>query len=308
MILELTNSVKHRLAEGELLEPRLLANDPSVDGDLSLASNPVVVRTAAEARAVVDSLADAGADFIKVFENLRREAYFAILSLQKEVALEIAHEVRAELTPQEERLLADAKPVVPEAYRQYMRGRYFWNQRRTDAMRQAIEHFERAIEIDPAYALGWAGLADCYVVPSSPFQPATALPRAKAAADRALDLDGDLAEAHTTLGSAVIQYDYDWEVAGRHFRRAIELNPGYATGHQWYAEYLSAVGRMDEAVEEARKAAELDPLSAIILWNLQRVLLFARRYDESIAWGRQLQSLVPYMGLNEFYLSLALRL
>ena len=232
-----------------------------------------------------------------------------ILSLQKEVAREIASEVRAELTPQEERLLSDAKQVVPEAYREYVRGRYFWNLRQPDAIREAIEHFERAIEIDPAYALGWAGLADCYVVASSPFPPATRLPRAKAAASRALDLDSDLAEAHTTLGSAIMSYDYDWETAGRHFRRALDLNPNYATGHQWYAGYLAAVGRTDEAVDEARKAAELDPLSDAILFNHGRVLLLARRYDEAIAVGRKALELEAfYNGLTNLFLYFALRL
>ena len=136
-------------------------------------------------------------------------------------------------------------------------------------------------------------MADCYVVPTNPLPPTEALPRAKAAATKALEIDNTLAEAHTSLAVVMMQYDWDWAGTEREFQRAIELNPNYATAHQWYAEYLAAMGRLDEAIAKVKRAEELDPLSFIISWNVGRILIFARQYDQALEQGRKMLELYP---------------
>jgi TolB-like protein/Tfp pilus assembly protein PilF len=216
-----------------------------------------------------------------------------ILILLSEVARAIAGEIQVTLTPEEETRLGSTRPVNPEAHEAYLKGRYYWNKRTEEDIKQAIAHFQRAIEINPAYALAYAGLADCYVVPTNPLPPREALPRAKAAATKALEIDNTLAEAHTSLAVVMMQYDWDWAGTEREFQRAIELNPNYATAHQWYAEYLAAMGRLDEAIAKVKRAEELDPLSLIISWNVGRILIFARQYDQALEQGRKILELYP---------------
>jgi TolB-like protein/Tfp pilus assembly protein PilF len=215
-----------------------------------------------------------------------------ILILLSEVARAIAGEIQVTLTPEEETRLGSTRPVNPEAHEAYLKGRYYWNKRTEEDIKQAIAHFQRAIEINPAYALAYAGLADCYVVPTT-LPPREALPRAKAAATKALEIDNTLAEAHTSLAVVMMQYDWDWAGTEREFQRAIELNPNYATAHQWYAEYLAAMGRLDEAIAKVKRAEELDPLSLIISWNVGRILIFARQYDQALEQGRKILELYP---------------
>ena len=167
------------------------------------------------------------------------------------------------------RVLAAAEPVPgaprvasdPVAREAYALGRRQWNKRTRDGLERAIQHFQEAIDADPSYAPAYSGLADCYNILAPWMPPRLALRMAKAAAKKAIELDPDLAEAHTSLAFA-LQYDeWDWVGAERSFKRAIELAPEYATGHQWYAEYLNALGKFDEALAEARAAEELDALS-----------------------------------------------
>jgi adenylate cyclase len=216
-----------------------------------------------------------------------------ILILLSEVARAIAGEIQVTLTPEEETRLGSTRPVNPEAHEAYLKGRYYWNKRTEEDLKQAIAHFQQAIEINPVYALAYAGLADCYVVPTNPLPPREALPRAKAAATKALEIDNTLAEAHTSLAVVMMQYDWDWAGTEREFQRAIELNPNYATAHQWYAEYLAAMGRLDEAIAKVKRAEELDPLSLIISWNVGRILIFARQYDQALEQGRKILELYP---------------
>ena len=208
-----------------------------------------------------------------------------VLALQSEVAGAIANEIQIKLTPQEQARLASARPVNPDAHEAYLKGRYYWNLRTTVGMKKGMEYFQQAIDKDPTYALAYTGLADSYVQLGgwAVMVPKEAYPRAKEAALKALELDEALGEAHASLGEIRTDYDWDWAGAEKEFKRAIELNPGYATAHQWYAYYLTVVGRFNEAFAEAKRAHELDPLSPVIYETWGLALLDARRYDEAIA-------------------------
>ncbi len=153
-----------------------------------------------------------------------------------------------------------------EAYQQYLKGRFHWNKRTIEDINKSIEHFQKAIEIDPSYARAYAGLADSYaVIPSySNNRSKEAFPKARTAALKALEIDNSLAEAHATLASVLNEFDWKFEEAEKEFKRAIELDPNYATAHHWYAEYLLTMNRDDEALTEIKRAQECDPLSLII--------------------------------------------
>jgi TolB-like protein/DNA-binding winged helix-turn-helix (wHTH) protein/Tfp pilus assembly protein PilF len=213
------------------------------------------------------------------------------LALQKKVASAIAEQIRIELTPQEQAVLKKSNVVNPEAYESYLKGRYFWNKRTADGLNVAMAYFKQAIEEDPNYAQAYAGLADSYNLLGDweygALEPGEAYPKAKAAAIKALELDNSLGEAHTSLAFSLDVFDRDWGSAGREFRRAIELNPGYATAHHWYAWHLSEIGRNSEAIAEMRKAEHLDPLSLIISADMAEILLVAHLNDESIEQSRR---------------------
>ena len=190
-----------------------------------------------------------------------------VLGLQAEVAQAVAREVGIKLTPQTQAgLAATTRPVLPGAYDAYVRGRHEWNKREGRKLRDAIKIFQESIDADPTYAPAYAGLADCYgaLGYSSALPPADAFPRAKAAAERALELDPNLAEAHASLGYAVMYYDWNFPLAEKEYRGAIELNPSYAIGHQWYAYLLMATGRPKESLAQMDIAQRLDPLSVPI--------------------------------------------
>jgi eukaryotic-like serine/threonine-protein kinase len=208
-----------------------------------------------------------------------------VLALQDEVAQAIASEIKVKLTAQEQRLLASARPVNVEAHELYLKGRYEWNKRRKDSLEKSLQYFQQAINKDPGYALAYAGLADAYNVSGSydVLSSRESSRRAKAAAEKALEIDHTLAEAHTALAAVKAGGEGDWSGAEQEFRRAIQLSSGYANAHYFYAFfYLSPMGRHEEAITEMRKAAELDPFSLIINANLGRTLYFARRYDQAI--------------------------
>jgi tetratricopeptide (TPR) repeat protein len=213
------------------------------------------------------------------------------LALQSKVARAIADEIRINLNPQEQAALKNVKVVNPQAYESYLKGRYFWNKRTTDGLKAALAYFNQAIEEDPKYAQAYSGLADTYALLGdwqyAAMTPNEALPKAKAAAIKALELDSALGEAHNSLAFCLDAFEWDFDSAGKEFRRAIELNPGYATAHHWYAWHLSVLGRYDEAIAEMRKAQNLDPLSLIINADLAELLLIARLYDDSIQQSRK---------------------
>ena len=207
-----------------------------------------------------------------------------ILSLQSQVAQAIAGEIQVKLTPQESASLSKSRTVNPQAYETYLLARYYWNKRTPGDLNKAIESFKAAIEIDPTYALAYTGLADSYSSLSvyGEVPPREAMPRAKAAAKRALEIDGTLAEAQATLANIEWAYDWDSAAAEEGFRKALASNPNYASAHQWYAVYLSNHGRHEEAIAEILRARELDPLSPIIEANTGADYYFARRFDRAI--------------------------
>jgi TolB-like protein/DNA-binding winged helix-turn-helix (wHTH) protein/Tfp pilus assembly protein PilF len=208
------------------------------------------------------------------------------LALQSRVASAIADQIRISLTPQEQAALKNVKVVNPEAYESYLKGRYFWNKRTADGLKVALAYFEQAIEEDPKYAQAYSGLADTYALLGDwqygVMTPREAFPKAKAAAIKALELDSTLGEAHNSLAFVLDGFDWDLDAGGKEFQRAIELSPGYATAHHWYAWHLSLLGRFDEAIVEMRKAENLDPLSLIINADLAELLGLAHSYDEAI--------------------------
>ncbi|HVR27583.1 MAG TPA: tetratricopeptide repeat protein [Candidatus Polarisedimenticolia bacterium] len=219
------------------------------------------------------------------------------LALQSRMARAIADQIRINLTPQEQAALKDVKVVNPEAYESYLKGRYFWNKRTADGLKVALAYFNQAIEEDPKYARAYSGLADTYallgdwqyaVIPAK-----EAFPRAKAAAIKALELDSTLGEAHNSLAFVLDGFDWDFDAASKEFHRAIELNPGYATAHHWYAWHLSLLGRFDEAIAEMKKAQNLDPLSLIINADLAELLILADSFDESIRQSRKTIEMDP---------------
>ncbi len=205
-----------------------------------------------------------------------------ILLVQGEIADHISLNLRPRLTGEEKKRLATRSAGIPEAYEHYLKGRFALNKGTKDDCMKAVEHFKSAVAIDPAYALGYAGLADAYYGVSNLYvPPREAMPKARAAALRALELDETLGEAHASLGLVKAQYDWDWPGAGEEFRRAIDLNPGYAAVHQWYALYLAELGELDEAVAEMVKARALDPLSVLIGGNVALLQYLAGRLDEA---------------------------
>jgi TolB-like protein/DNA-binding winged helix-turn-helix (wHTH) protein/Flp pilus assembly protein TadD len=223
------------------------------------------------------------------------------LALQNRVASAIADQIRINLTPQEQAALKNVKVVNPEAYESYLKGRYFWNKRTGDGLKVALAYFKQATEEDPKYAQAYSGLADTYALLGdwqyAVVTPKEAFPKAKAAAIKALELDSSLGEAHNSLAFVLDGFDWDFDSAGKEFQRAIELSPGYATAHHWYAWHLSLLGQFDDAIAEMRKAVNLDPLSLIINADLAELLDVAHSYDESIRQSRKTIEMDPNFAL-----------
>ncbi|UCF05842.1 MAG: hypothetical protein JSV33_02045, partial [bacterium] len=195
-----------------------------------------------------------------------------------------------------------------EAHNLYLQGLYFWNRRLEGGMQKAMEHFHRAIEKDPGYALAHVGVADTYNISGmfSYLPPNEMFPKAKEAARKALEIDATLGEANASLAFTNTFFDWDWAAAEKEFKRAIELNPNYAIAHEWYALYLMAMDRFDESIEEAERALELDPLSFMINCVVGIAYHFAHRYDEAIAHHRKTLEMDPYFLPASAYISVPL--
>jgi TolB-like protein/DNA-binding winged helix-turn-helix (wHTH) protein/Flp pilus assembly protein TadD len=208
----------------------------------------------------------------------------SLLALQEEVARSIAERIEISLTPQERVTLASTPPVDPEAYEDYLKGRYYFNQRTEDALSKSIGSFQNAIARNPSYALAYSGLADAYAMLGfrGGFPSKDALSRAKAAALKAIELNDTLAEPHASLAFIAETYEWEWATAEREYNRALQLNPGDARVHHWYAGYLMYVGRFEDGISEARRARELDPLSLPVNNALAGRLLVTDRYDEAL--------------------------
>lgn len=215
-------------------------------------------------------------------QYIRRTA--DLVSLQSEIARDVSNKLRVKLSGADEQKLAKNYTANPEAYQFYLRGRFYWNKRAPQDLQKAVEYFQQAIAVDPNYALAYSGLADSFALLSN---VAVAVPRegmlkAREAALKALSLDDQLAEAHASLGIILCDYDYDFAGAEREYKRAIELNPKYATAHHFYGNLFSHLGRPEESFAEFRRALELDPLSLVINRMYGESLFYARKYDESI--------------------------
>jgi TolB-like protein/DNA-binding winged helix-turn-helix (wHTH) protein/Tfp pilus assembly protein PilF len=229
-----------------------------------------------------------------------------VLTLEQEVSGNVAREIQVELNSQRQANLARPRPIDPEAHELYLRGRHYWNERTQAGFWKAIELFRQAIEKDPSYARAYAGLADSYILlgPNDELPAKEVYPLAKMAAEKALQLDDALAEAHASLGFEMLLYDWNSSQAEKEFRRAIELDPNYATAYHWYAYDLVAMKRPDEGVVEVRHALELDPLSPIINTDLAQILMLARRTDEAIAQCEKTITVAPQFSQVYWYLGL----
>ena len=248
----------------------------AVRGYTDLALDAVKAGEALRVESVLDGHIQRVQDRIRVSVSLRSvrdgrqlwadqfdEQWTNIFAAQDLVSQRVAEALALALTGEEQRQLTKRYTESPEAYGAYVRGRYFWNTGTAEGYTKAIEDFQRAIRLDPNYSLAFAGLADTYNLLGSygemPMREAHQ--KAKAAAQKAVDLDDQVAEAHTSLGAIIASYDWEWAEAEKHFLRAIDLNPRYATAHEWYSEFLSWMGQHDRAVRAARQALDLDPVS-----------------------------------------------
>ena len=206
------------------------------------------------------------------------------LSLQKQVASAIADQIRIELTPHEQSVLHRVASVNPEAYDDYLKGRFFFNKRNSNERAQA--YFQRAIEKDPGYAPPYAGLADIYLLGDNPR-------RARESVEKALALDNQLVEAHNSLAELLYLFDHDWVASENEFKRALELDANYAPAHHWYSMYLALLGRKAQALDEARKAGQLDPLSPVVGANLAKILQENGQYEKAIEQAKKTLELDP---------------
>jgi serine/threonine protein kinase/tetratricopeptide (TPR) repeat protein len=229
-------------------------------------------------------LVDARKDKVIWGEQYPQKKLSDIISVQEDISREISEKLKLKLTGEQRERLAKRYTGNTEAYESYLKGRFYWNKRTEEGMRRGLEFFNEAIEIDPSYALAYAGLADSYNLLSrySYSSPEEAMPKAIAAAKKALEIDDTLGEAYTSLAFAKRYYEFDWDAATIEYEKALKYTPGYATAHHWYAIHLSGLGRHDESSKEIKIAQKLDPLSIIINTNVAWMYYFARQYNHAI--------------------------
>jgi len=215
-----------------------------------------------------------------------------VLSVKQAITREVTENLKLRLSGEQQQQLTKRDTTNPEAYQFYLRGRYFWNKRTADGIKKAVEEFQQAIDRDPNYALGYVGLADCYSILNDYTGADGGAENAKAYAERALQLDDSLAEAHASLAS-VYDNEWRWGDAEREFKRSIELNPNYPTARHWYGTFLRDAGRTDEAMAEMKRAQELDPLSPIINQNVALLYVFQGELDKAAEQYEKIIELNP---------------
>jgi TolB-like protein/DNA-binding winged helix-turn-helix (wHTH) protein/Tfp pilus assembly protein PilF len=222
-----------------------------------------------------------------------------VFALQEDLSKEISERLRLRLTGDEKQRLAKRYTENPEAYRFYLQGRYYWNKRSPEGLLRSLEYFQQAVDKDPAYALAYAGLADAYTSLSffNVFPPREVMPKARVAAEKALQIDKTLGEAHVSLGYISFAYDFDWPLAGKHFDEALTLNPASTRTHMYYAFYFSSQGRSREAITLANSAAQLDPISPALINSLAAQLYLARQFDQAIEQSRKAVEMDPNFGV-----------
>ena len=298
-VISRTSSFRYKRRD---IEPQKVAKELGVD---ALVTGRVVQR--GDDLSVSAELVDARQDKQLWGEQYSRKVADAS-SVQQEIATSISGNLRVRLTSEEKNRLAKSSATNSEAYQLYLKGRYHANLTTASELRKGIEYFQGSIAKDPSYALAYAGLADAYTALGGGWlyiPPSDSFPKAKAAAQKALELDETLAEAHTALAYAVFFADWDWLNAEREFKRAIELNPNSALSHIRYAEYLKTRLRFGESMAEAQRAQELDPLSPEIATQLGSVYVFTRRYDEAIAQFQKALELNPNLPVVRAHRGLA---
>jgi TolB-like protein/Tfp pilus assembly protein PilF len=229
-----------------------------------------------------------------------------IFAIQDDITLAIVDKLKVTLLGGERDAIVKRHTVDLDAYNLYLKGRFFWNRRTEEGYRKGREFFEKAIKKDPTYALAYVGIADCYDLLGwyGHLSPVEAFPKARAAAQKAKEMDATLAEPHASLGWISANYDWDWDAAEKQYKKALEISPRYETAHQWYAEYLSYMGRHDEAVAHAKRACEIDPLSLIINSDLGQVLYYARQYDRAVERLKKVLEMDPAFAIARFLLGL----
>lgn len=249
---------------------------------------------------------DADQDFHLWAENYRG-TIDDIFDIQEQVSTKIVEALRIELTHKEIDTLQKRSTQSTEAYQLYLQGRYFWNIRNEEALDKALTCFKKAIEIDPDYAVAWAGIADTYnlLCEFTNYSRRESSPKAKLAVEKALELDNQLAEAHISLGLLLMLNEWDWVNAGKEYKLGIELNPGYATGHHWYAEWLLFTGKQQEALHEISIAVDLDPVSHGIIKDQGMTFYYTRQYDKAISMALKALDLAPEFASAFRLLSLA---
>ena len=284
------------------------------------AQDPVAAGREQRVEAVLDGTVQRDADNLRVTARLLRVGDGAVLwsakfdkkftdvfAVQDSISQDVAKALIRNLSSEERKLLTKRHTDNVEAYRAYLKGRYFWNKRTQAELQQSLTYFRQAIDFDPTYSSAYAGMADAYALlvwqeqlPSSEF-----IARAKAAANRALEIDETLAEPHASLGFVKFWYDWDFAGAESEFRRAIELDPDYATAHHWYGESLCLMGRFDDGFKELRLAQQVDPLSAIISADVGKLLFMARQPDQAIEQLQKTLELDPNLPLAHLFLAVA---
>jgi len=236
------------------------------------------------------------------------ENFTDIFKVEDSISTKVAAALALKLSGEEQRRLIKRYTDNAEAYRLYLKGRFFWNKRTGEGFKLGIAQFEQAVEKDPGYALAYAGLADSYTGLTfyNFAAPNETMPKAKAAATRALAIDSTLAEAHASLAHITVNYDWKWSDAEKEFRLSIELKPDYATAHQWYAiHYLTPTGQSEEAVQEMKRALDLEPTSLVMNTFLGATLYFAGRYDDAIEQGRKTIQMDSNFAVAHWHLGLA---
>jgi eukaryotic-like serine/threonine-protein kinase len=264
----------------------------SLDVDVVLSGNINRQGENVSINAELISVRDGNVLWKRIFSGKLHE----IVSLQNDLSKELSKVLILDLTEAERNTLTNHRTSNAKAYELYVRGRYFWNMRTKNGYERAIEHFNQAIAQDPNYADAYAGLGDAYALLACvmPFdRRPERMQKAKEYAQRALSLDETMASPHATLGFIGWHYDWDWDASDREFKRAIELNPSYATAHQWYALLLVRLNRFDEAIAEMKQARDLDPLSLVMHQDYTEILFYSRRYDEAIEAARKTLELAP---------------
>ena len=286
--------------KGREVEPRNIGHDLNVRAVLT---GRVVQR--GEVLSISTELADTRDDSHLWGESYNR-TLADIFSVQQEIAEQIVEKLQLKLTGEEQKRLAKRYTENTEAYQLYLKGRYSWNKYNEDGFRKAINYFNQAIEMDPSFALAYAGLADAYYGMSNAYTPPDeAMPKARAAAKKALGIDETLAEAHTSLAIVNAQYEWNWKEAEKEYRRAIELNPGYAASHQFYGWLLMYRGQLEGALDEAKRSQQLDPLAPFINANVAWMYYMNRRYDESIEISKRMLEMDSSFAVTHYNLGQA---